>query len=387
MSKDKTQNMKIDNLQNSKKHPKWRRGKLILKNLTDEQKKVIKLGGLSLGSSIAGAALMSFFHSPFQNSDDLIVKNSLSDSLSDENHNSEGDSVVIYTEACFADDVNDDMAFSEAFKTAREEIGAGGFFEWRNKVYNTYYNEEWEQMTDEQKNEYWDSVKESAEYDQLELLDIEEKITTPNQDTINQHDSEPIKREFALENSDDTDDSDDSDVKIDTDANSVIKEDGYLQNEDNQENSKSTGIKHDDPEESTPLDPNNEANISQGYLDANKDEIKEAIAYDNDGDGYADVVLYDMDEDGDMDSKAVDIDGDMDLDIVIIDSNNDGKFDESDTREDYDEVISMDDYIIVEDKNELLLANDQDNLEDDDFNISDLDKEDDDFSDDDFELT
>ncbi len=50
--------------------------------------------------------------------------------------------------------VSDEMSFSEAFASARAEVGAGGIFEWRGGVYGTYYKDEWDAMTDEEKQEY-----------------------------------------------------------------------------------------------------------------------------------------------------------------------------------------------------------------------------------------
>ena len=50
--------------------------------------------------------------------------------------------------------VNDDMSFSEAFASARAEVGPGGVFEWRGNLYGTYYATEWDNMTVEEKNEY-----------------------------------------------------------------------------------------------------------------------------------------------------------------------------------------------------------------------------------------
>jgi len=38
--------------------------------------------------------------------------------------------------------VSDDMSFSEAFSSAREELGAGGVFAWHGQYYNTFYAEE-----------------------------------------------------------------------------------------------------------------------------------------------------------------------------------------------------------------------------------------------------
>ena len=53
-----------------------------------------------------------------------------------------------------ATSINDEMSFSEAFAAARKEVGPGGVFEWRGNVYNTYYAEEWNAMSQEEKDEF-----------------------------------------------------------------------------------------------------------------------------------------------------------------------------------------------------------------------------------------
>lgn len=53
-----------------------------------------------------------------------------------------------------SDAVNDDMSFSEAFAAAREDVGSGGAFEWRGNIYSTYYEEEWANMSEEERAEY-----------------------------------------------------------------------------------------------------------------------------------------------------------------------------------------------------------------------------------------
>lgn len=58
--------------------------------------------------------------------------------------------------------VDDEMTFSQAFRAARIEVGAGGAFEWRGQTYSTYYAEEWESMTPEQQAEYNDHFAWSA---------------------------------------------------------------------------------------------------------------------------------------------------------------------------------------------------------------------------------
>lgn len=54
--------------------------------------------------------------------------------------------------------VNDDASFGEAFADARAQVGAGGVFEWRGHVYGTYYEEEWDNMTPEQRAQYQSKI-------------------------------------------------------------------------------------------------------------------------------------------------------------------------------------------------------------------------------------
>jgi len=55
--------------------------------------------------------------------------------------------------------VNDDMTFSEAFETACEDVGTGGVFEWHGYIYSTYTEDEWNNMTSEQRAEYGSHLK------------------------------------------------------------------------------------------------------------------------------------------------------------------------------------------------------------------------------------
>ena len=52
--------------------------------------------------------------------------------------------------------VSDDMSFSQAFAAARAEVGPGGVFQWRGQIYGTYTADEWNSMTPEQKQDYYD---------------------------------------------------------------------------------------------------------------------------------------------------------------------------------------------------------------------------------------
>lgn len=76
--------------------------------------------------------------------------------------------------------VSDDMSFAEAFAVARAEVGAGGVFAWHGNVYNTFYKEEWEAMTDEQKEEFVENYRNTEvvvpeyETEEYALMDEEE---------------------------------------------------------------------------------------------------------------------------------------------------------------------------------------------------------------------
>lgn len=62
--------------------------------------------------------------------------------------------VVIHDVAPEAHGVRDDMSFSQAFATARQEVGAGGVFHWRGQCYGTYYQSEWQSMDAEARHSF-----------------------------------------------------------------------------------------------------------------------------------------------------------------------------------------------------------------------------------------
>ena len=54
--------------------------------------------------------------------------------------------------------VDDEATFAEAFADARAQVGPGGAFEWRGNVYNTYYEEEWNNMSASERAEYQQKI-------------------------------------------------------------------------------------------------------------------------------------------------------------------------------------------------------------------------------------
>ena len=54
---------------------------------------------------------------------------------------------------------HDEQSFKEAFDAARAEVGPGGAFHWHGNIYSTYTEDEWNNMTDAEKNDYAEAVR------------------------------------------------------------------------------------------------------------------------------------------------------------------------------------------------------------------------------------
>ena len=54
---------------------------------------------------------------------------------------------------------HDDLSFKDAFDAARAEVGPGGAFHWHGNTYSTFTADEWNNMTDVEKNDYAEAVK------------------------------------------------------------------------------------------------------------------------------------------------------------------------------------------------------------------------------------
>lgn len=96
-------------------------------------------------------------------------QNENTDSESDDvSHTSDGNIPV-------ATSVTDEMSFADAFANARAEVGPGGVFEWNGNIYNTFYAEEWNNMSQEEKNEF---------ASHLNVVEAQETDTDINTDNV-----------------------------------------------------------------------------------------------------------------------------------------------------------------------------------------------------------
>lgn len=93
------------------------------------------------------------------------------------------ESVPYYTtdEGMRVAQVDDSMSFGEAFAEARAQVGAGGAFEWHGKVYGTYYQTEWNQMSSAERAEYQSRV------DYGEILSHDDDVAVADVDDSSTH--------------------------------------------------------------------------------------------------------------------------------------------------------------------------------------------------------
>lgn len=59
----------------------------------------------------------------------------------------------------------DHLSFADAFDAARELVGSGGVFTWRDQLYNTYTETEWEALSEDERDAFIDAVKEEANHE------------------------------------------------------------------------------------------------------------------------------------------------------------------------------------------------------------------------------
>ncbi len=157
-------------------------------------------------------------------------------------------------------DVNDNMAFADAFRAAREEVGPGGFFVWNGQVYNTFLQEEWEGLNDGQQQAY--------------VTNLNEVLVT-DAPVVPQEEAPAVENDSSLEESA----TNETVLAVDIDEDGIP--DALLINAD------------DD-------------NMVEGILfDTDQNGIPEALLLDADNDNYMEALLIDEDEDGIIDAEEL----------------------------------------------------------------------------------
>ena len=244
-----------------------------------------------------------------------------------------------------AENVNDDMSFAEAYAAAREELGAGGVFVWNGNVYNTYNQEEWEALSDDEKAEFLEAVygtpvmeevaaPQTVETEPVETVDVVE--TEPQTD-----ETEPVETVDVVETEPQTDETESVPVEevLETETQTVEAESVPV--EEVVETETQTVEAEQVPVESEPAETPQEGDVEVVDVEQQGDETGNVTVLDEDQieTPEGDIVnvtcvevdghygeIYDLNNDGVADVALVDIDDDGSPDIQFVDENGDGKF-------------------------------------------------------------
>ncbi len=166
------------------------RNKIVLRNLTKEQKELLSSGGIIAGGIGLGGGLFTLYSMKEPDAIPGIQPTVGLESTSSEITNSETtvqtEPVVLYSEKPIHEVDNENISFGEAFKVARSICGPGGWFIWKDNIYNTYYKEEWQSMPANQRQEYIASLNVQDEPQPLAETDTitEESIQSIEQPTL-----------------------------------------------------------------------------------------------------------------------------------------------------------------------------------------------------------
>ena len=160
-------------------------------------------------------------------------------------------------------EVNDNMSFKEAFEAAREQVGTGGVFRWHGGIYNTYTEDEWNGMSDAEKDNFAEMVKPEVSAADIDTSQITE--TTPDVH-VHVHVHETSQDSHAVSTSDD--------VRVE-----------------------------DSPAAVQTQDTDDVRIVAYGNVQGH-----DAVAYDLDGDGQADVAVIDVDDSHSLSAPDVVVD-------------------------------------------------------------------------------
>lgn len=175
--------------------------------------------------------------------------------------------------------VNDEMSFSEAFAAARQEVGAGGAFEWRGNIYGTYYAEEWENMSQEERDEYHSHFNWAAQ----ETEDVTNTEEVAQEDVVV---VETTEDEVVAE----------TDVEIETTVDGPIAGVDDVDVIESDNDVEILGVVHDAEE-----------GVDVGVMEVDGQDV---FLIDVDTDGTFDVLTADINQDGQItEDEIVDIQG------------------------------------------------------------------------------
>ncbi len=136
------------------------KNRIILKNLTYKQKEMLRRTGIIGGGAGLGTGLITLYS---MKTPEIVpeISNDITTSPDSNVHakNELSNSVEIVSLKPVTEITEQNISFKDAFKVAREHSGPGGWFIWRGNIYNTFYKEEWQDLSQTEKKDYLASIE------------------------------------------------------------------------------------------------------------------------------------------------------------------------------------------------------------------------------------
>jgi hypothetical protein len=235
--------------------------------------------------------------------------------------------VVVHGEAPIASTVNNNMDFNHAFASARTEVGAGGAFVWKGKIYDTYYNEEWDAMSDDQHAQYNHSVHVTIPEENHAVSEVHEptieplSISTSNERSIALSDEKPIEIDKPMAVAE----------PIYVTTKGIAPTENLLIDKPDMDSGEHAMASSMLP---------NEGAIAAVVKEMNLPNDMHATQADNDGDGVTDAILVkdneghlhailvDENQNGIFEQAVLDTNNNNKPDLYIVDANEDGTIDQ-----------------------------------------------------------
>lgn len=235
--------------------------------------------------------------------------------------------------------VTDEMSFSEAFATARAEVGPGGAFSWHGQVYGTYNKTEWDELNDEQKGEYTESVAEAhVEPEPYEPQPDEPEIVeeTPTEEVDAAADD--LGKDAVEEEAAPTEESAPEEVLSDepeeAEAEEVVLEEDAPAEDDPEVEQEEVVIEEAAPEEDVEI-------INEEMSEEMEVEIIGMSHVETEDGSIQDVGIGLV---GGHDAAFLDLEGDGEVDTILIDDNDNGELEENEVYDASGSGISMSEF-------------------------------------------
>ena len=294
-----------------------------------KKKKDLKTTGIAGAAGIAGAGLGLLIPKlVFPNPVEEGTEEELSQTDEGTNEVAPPESTVHLTghDMEVASGVDDSMSFNQAFAAARHEVGPGGLFEWHGNTYGTYYANEWNAMSADDKAQYWADVNHTT----ARLNSEPEPDPTPD----------PILGDDKLADGQEHENQEGKDGKDNQDENQTEPKPG----EGIAGNGEGSGEPIENPEPSVePGEGEGMANNGDGHEEPIVEPVDPEVPVDgiagNEGElpvveepetlvlSEDDVIVeFDLNGDGTADTGFVDANGN-DIADVVLDTTGDGSYD------------------------------------------------------------